>query len=47
MFKIALRNLLQEKTKLVISVGGVAFSVVLMMIVNLPQSATPCLDSSC
>jgi putative ABC transport system permease protein len=31
MFKIALRNLLQEKTRLIISVGGVAFSVLLMI----------------
>lgn len=34
MFKIALRNLLQEKTKLAISVGGVAFSVVLMIVLQ-------------
>jgi putative ABC transport system permease protein len=31
MFKIALRNLMQEKTRLFISVGGVAFSVLLMI----------------
>lgn len=32
MWFIALRNLLQEKTRLIISVGGVAFSVTLIMI---------------
>ncbi|HEU5187443.1 MAG TPA: FtsX-like permease family protein [Candidatus Saccharimonadales bacterium] len=32
MFKIALRNLFQEKTRLAISVGGVAFSVTLIMV---------------
>lgn len=32
MFFIALKNLLQEKTKLAISVGGVAFSVILILV---------------
>lgn len=32
MFLIAIRNLFQEKTRLFISVGGVAFSVVLIMV---------------
>lgn len=31
MFNLALRNLMQEKTRLFISVGGVAFSVLLMI----------------
>lgn len=34
MFNIALRNLLQEKGRLFISVGGVAFSVMLIMILQ-------------
>ncbi|OGD66720.1 hypothetical protein A3F08_02155 [Candidatus Berkelbacteria bacterium RIFCSPHIGHO2_12_FULL_36_9] len=34
MFFIALKNLFQEKTKLVISIGGVAFSVLLIIIIN-------------
>lgn len=34
MFFIALKNLLQEKTKLAISIGGVAFSVLLIVIIN-------------
>jgi len=34
MFFVALKNLLQEKTKLSISIGGVAFSVLLIIIIN-------------
>ncbi len=34
MFKIALRNLFQEKTRLAISIGGVAFSVLLMILLQ-------------
>ena len=34
MFRIALRNLFQEKTRLAISVGGVAFSVLLMILLQ-------------
>lgn len=32
MFRIAWRNLVQEKTRLAISVGGVAFSVTLIIV---------------
>lgn len=34
MFYIALKNLFQEKTKLAISIGGVAFAVLLIVILN-------------
>ena len=34
MFFIAIKNLFQEKTKLVISIGGVAFAVLLIIIIN-------------
>ncbi|MDP4038727.1 MAG: hypothetical protein Q8P54_02045, partial [bacterium] len=34
MFLIAFRNLIQEKTRLLISIGGVAFSVLLIMILQ-------------
>lgn len=34
MFYIAIKNLFQEKTKLAISIGGVAFSVLLIIILN-------------
>jgi putative ABC transport system permease protein len=34
MFQIALRNLFQEKTRFLISIGGVAFSVVLIMVLT-------------
>ncbi|MDO8512973.1 MAG: ABC transporter permease [bacterium] len=34
MFFIAIKNLFQEKTKLAISVGGVAFAVLLIIIIN-------------
>lgn len=34
MFFIALKNLFQEKTKLAISIGGIAFAVLLIIIIN-------------